>query len=460
MRRPGGFSAPRNNGRRPNSVLSNPPAALALLALLGLLLAPPAATAAPAPDDIPVAARLVLREVSNLMDKEAYDEAIETIAAFRARGGPAPSADAPDPKGYRHPMLDLALGNLYLLKADYPQALAPLRRVVAAWPDRVDAWLNLAKAGYETGAYDEAAAGFAAAYQRSPEKDPEHLYFSAVAHLMAKSHAKAIEAFERLFAAHPQAIRSEWRENFVQALMAAEMPRRALPLVKELAARSTGGERRRWQEMGLHLYLQLEMPHEARTFVRRLVEEDPATARWWKALVHVELAAGRHAEALAALTVYGYLEPLTDEEKKLWADLNLQLQIPARAAPVYAELLERAPDRKLLEKLIAAYRQMARYDEALAQLDRHGGGQNDPKLLMLRADLLYAARRFGEAAAAYRLAAGRDRQAAGQAWLMAGYAAWQVNDLETSRRAFREASQFRRHKKAAQQAMRQLEALN
>ena len=432
---------------------------LAVLAALTVALAPDRARGGAVPDDPPLAARLVLREVSGLMDQKAYDEAIAKLTAFRDRGGPTPSNGQPDPKGYHHPMIDLALGNLYLLKADPLAAMASLRRVVSALPDRVDAWLNLAKACYDTQAYAEAARCFANAYDRAPEKNPQYLFFSAAAHLLDKSPGAAIAAFERLFAAHAGQIEPQWRENFVQALLAGEKPRRALPIVRELAQSTAGGDRRRWQELLLHLYLQMEMAPEARAYARQLTQDDPATARWWKALVHVELAAAHYENALAALTVYGYLEPFTDTEKKLWADLNLQLQIPARAAPVYAELLERSPDRQLLEKLISAYRQMACYEEALNYLDRHRS-DDDPGLLMIRADLLYAAQRFVDAAGAYRRAALKDRRVAGQAWLMAGYAAWQVNDLAASRQAFREASHFSGHKQAALQAMHQLAAIN
>ena len=396
------------------------------------------------------------------MDKEAYDQAVDKLTAFRARGGPAPADGRPDPKGYHHPLIDLAMGNLFLLKQEPEPAKAPLRRVVSVWPERIDAWLNLAKACYETQAYAEAARCFAAGYARSEgdDKDPRHLYFSALAHLLDKSYGQAIAGFERLFAAHPGRIKPEWRENFVQALLAADKPRRALPLVRDLATQTAGDARRRWQELCLHLYLQLEMASEARAYARQRVDDDPATAKWWKALAHVELAAANYTEALTALTVYGFLAPLTAEEKRLWADLNLQLEIPAQAAPVYRASLGRSMDRKTLEKLVSAYRQMGCCEEALAQLDRYGATDADPALLMLRADLLYAARRFGDAAGAYRLAARGDRQMAGKAWLMAGYAAWQGDDLESSRQAFRQAARFGRHKQAALKAMRQLEALN
>ena len=422
---------------------------LFVVVVMGIGLFPLPALAA-ASGDPPLAVRFVLRDVEGLMGKKAYDQAIARLNAFQGQS-----------EKDRHPLIDLAMGNLFLLKEDPGRAKAPLSRAVAAMPHRIDAWLNLAKACYDTRDYEAAADCFAAAYERSgeAEKDPRSLYFAAVSHLLAKSNAEAVAAFERLFAAHPKQIQSEWRENFIQALMADEKPRRALPLVRELARQSSGKTRSKWQEMLLHLYLQLDMTDAARACARQMTEEYPGDAKWWKALAHVELSSSRYKEALAALTIYGWLRPLTDSEKKLWADLNLQLEIPERAAPVYAELLARAPDRQLLEKLVSAYQQKARYAEALATLDRYGADRDDPKLLLLRADLLYNARRFSDAADAYRRAALKGSPQAGQAWLMAGYAAWQVNDLDTSRQSFERASGYSRQKKAALEAMRQLAAV-
>jgi len=435
---------------------------LALWALtsLGVLLWPLCAGAAEMADGLPLPAQRVLGEVNDLMNRKAYDAAIAKLTAFGRQQQSSGDQAQADPEGRGHPLIDLALGNLYLLKEDYPKAKAALQRVVARRPQRADAWLNLAKACYETRDYDRAAGAFANAYDRSAagEKDPRHLYFAAVSHQLGGADAEAVAVFEQLFAAHPRQIKPQWRENFVHALMAAGKPRRALPMVRQLARNASGEARLKWREMLLHLYLRLKMTPEARAYARQLAHENPGEARWWKALTHVELSAGRYAEALAALTVYGYLQPLTETEQQLWADLNLQLDIPGQAAPVYARLLKKKNDPKLLEKLISAYRQAGRYDEALALLDRHWA--DDPAKRLLRADLLYSARRFAEAAEAYRQTALKSKEAAGQAWLMAGYAAWQVNDLETSRQAFRRASRFPRQKKAALSAIEQLETVN
>ena len=75
---------------------------------------------------------------------------------------------------------------------------------------------------------------------------------------------------------------------------------------------------------------------------------------------------------------------------------------------------------------------------------------------MLRADLLYALDRFDAAADAYRHAARSDKAKAGRAWLMAGYAALQIDDTAAGRQAFERAAAFDRHRQAALTALRQL----
>jgi hypothetical protein len=77
-------------------------------------------------------------------------------------------------------------------------------------------------------------------------------------------------------------------------------------------------------------------------------------------------------------------------------------------------------------------------------------------MLMTRAELLYGLKRFASAAAAYREAALKGGPRAGRAWLMAGYAAWQVNDIGASKAAFGKAAAYGRQKKAATEALRRL----
>jgi hypothetical protein len=124
-------------------------------------------------------------------------------------------------------------------------------------------------------------------------------------------------------------------------LLGAGQAQRALPYIKDLAARHKGAkgfsgrnpvvQNCNWSDQGRPGLCQ------------RTDHEHPTEARWWKGLAHVQLNAGRNKEALASLTIYSWLTPLNDEERRLLADLNMQTGIPALAAPLYEEALNASP---------------------------------------------------------------------------------------------------------------------
>jgi tetratricopeptide (TPR) repeat protein len=417
------------------------------------------ARGAAAPRNLPPAVRVILIKVSAMIQKKEYPRAVETLLAFQAKGGPAPQAGRTDAKGYHHPEVYYSLGNCYLYQAQYAQAIAAYGHSVARDPNHTYAWLNLAKANYETADYAEAGRCFGRGYETAEEKKPDDIYFSAVAYFMAGDYPKSIGIFERLMAAHPAAMRPEWTENLVHALMAADLQRRALPHIRELAEVYTGDKQIRWQEILLYQYVRLDMRAEALAYARTLTRRAPTIAKWWKALTHIQLNDGRYEEALAALTVYSFLEPLGADEKKLLADLNLQLGIPVKAAPVYEACLEEKTDKKLLQHLALAYRRLGRPDVALERIHTVGMNPGDVELMLLKAELHYLLKQYNKAAAAYRKAAQNKGNHVGRAWLMAGYAAWQMDDIPASKNAFAKAGEHDRQKKAATVALQQLARL-
>jgi len=418
------------------------------------------ALAETAASEVPASVRIVLNDVSRLLDQKQYDRAIAQLRAFQSRGGPEPAGGASGSDAHHHPMIYFALGNCYLLQERYPQAQKAFALVTVCRPEMVPAWLNLAKACYEGGQPVQAAQHFAEAYRRSENKQPEHLYYSAAAYLMAQKYAQAIAAFEQLGQAHASQIQPVWREHWVHALLADGQSRRALPHIKALIRLHTGANRIRWQEILLYQYMQLRLYAEAGHYALALARAAPEETLWWKVLGQIQTAAGNYEKALAALTIYGYLTPLSADEKKLWADLSLQAGIPGQAAQIYAALLKENQDGHLLKKLVTAYRRIGDPESALKQLEQSVHAKTDAELLMLRADVLYEMKRYAEAMAAYRQAARGDDARSGRAWLMAGYAAWQANDIAASRQAFERAAGFSPQRKAALTAVRQLQAVN
>jgi len=406
--------------------------------------------------DLPEPARVALAKAARLIQDKAYDQAVAALEAFQADGKPFPGPQGDDPRGTHHPEIYFALGTSHLMQKRYKAAMAAYEKALQRDPNHTSSWLNLAQAAYGLGDYPAAARGFAEAYDRSPEPDPEYLYSSAAALLMAEDYGAAVAAFEKLFARHEDAIQTAWRENYVHALLSTNQARRALPHIRHLAGSTTGEKQVQWQEILLHQYLELDMAREARDLILRLTREAPLRDKWWQALAHVGLRDNRYEEALMAMTVVGFLRPLSRQETRLLADLNLQVSIPVKAAPLYAEALAQGNDPRLLKNLVRALQQLDRLEEALATIRQFAPDTRDGELLMTEADLLYALERFAEAGQAYRRVANTDPKRAGRAWLMAGYAALQLQDAAAGREALTKAATFEGQRQAALVAMRRL----
>lgn len=405
---------------------------------------------------LPLPAKVVLAKAGGLMNQNAYDQALALLTSFQARGGVPTAVDAPDPRGYHHAEIYFALGTCHLLKESYQEAARALEQAVSRDPAHLAAWLNLARTAWALNDYTRAASCFARAYGLATPKNPEHLYYSAAAHLMAQQNPAAIAAFQRLFENHPGQIQPAWRENFVQALLAADRPLQALSHIRWLAQHQRGDKQIQWQEILLDQYLQLERNQDALDYAQWLTRQAPTRAKWWKALAHVHLQAGRYQPALTALTICSYLTPLSHEETQLLADLHLQLGIPVKAVPLYQSALGEAYDGRLLGRLMLALQQIGQPEAALEAFRRFAPQSRDPQLLMLKADLLYSLGHYPEAARAYRRTAQTDTPQQGRAWLMAGYAALQAEDVVASRSAFQQAAGFEQHRKAALLAIQRL----
>lgn len=169
--------------------------------------------------DLPEPARVALAKAARLIQDKAYDQAAAALEAFQADGKPFPGPQGDDPRGTHHPEIYFALGTSHLMQKRYKAAMAAYEKALQRDPNHTSSWLNLAQAAYGLGDYPAAARGFAEAYDRSPEPDPEYLYSSAAALLMAEDYGAAVAAFKKLFARHEDAIQTAWRENYVHALL-------------------------------------------------------------------------------------------------------------------------------------------------------------------------------------------------------------------------------------------------
>ena len=405
---------------------------------------------------MPMSIQRLLIKVRAAMDKDDYAAAVKLIQTDQAKSESNAACS--------HPTVCLALGNCFLMQKKMTHAESAYLTALSLDKNYLDAQVNLAKVYTDTNRTAKAAGAFWAAYQLSDPKNPKYLYYSAVMALTDGKTQTAIRRFESLFSAHPDLITRQWRENYANALVTARQWKKAAPVIRDLIAQSKGESRIKWQEALLQVYLTINDTGKALDLAGTLSRQAPSEARWWKALVHIRLTRGEYANAFEDLIIYSFVTPLTRQEKKLFADLSLQLNIPARAARMYETLITETAgkkaspnhNRQMIDRLVCAYRQMGRGDKALAVLNRLDPQAGNPELLLLKGDVLYETKNYKAADKAFRTAAQKNCSQKGQAWLMAGYAAWQYNDLVASRSAFEQAAQFKRQRKDALAAIAQL----
>lgn len=410
--------------------------------------------------EVPTPARVVLSEAQKHMENDAPGRALEILEGFQARGKKNPDPNHPDPRGYHHPEVYFFIGNIHFTNEAYEKAQKAYQQALERDPAHTPARLNLARLYYEQEKYRLSAENFSTAYETSPEKQAEYLYYAAIAWLMGNAFESSVNAFERLLGAHPDQIKPEWRENLVHVLLSLDRQEKALSQIEILSETYEGEKRIQWQEIRLYQYLRMNMQDRAEEYALELTRTSPENEKWWKALAHVALARNNYKNALVALTIYAYLAPMTPDEKKLLADLNLQVGIPVMAAPAYEAVMDEKPDKTVLQKLIIAYQQMEKQEKALETIAAFEGHEDEPELMMLKGDILYSMERYADAAKAYLQAAKKENRQTGRAFLMAGYAAWHINDISSARKAFEQAAAVDSQKKEAAAALEQLREMD
>lgn len=429
-------------------------------------------------EEIPRSVGLVLNKAYGFLDKKEISKAIEILESFQAKGKknlkPGARNRIQDRKGYTHYLVDFTLGNCYLLSDRMPnhisKAASHYNSAIKKKPDFSPAWLNLARCHYELNRPEQAGICFLTAYDTADEKKPEILFYSATSFMAAEDNENALKVLKRLLSSHKDRMKIEWKESLVQVYLAVNQPYDALPLIEELATKTGGKKKKQWQKVLLHQYLSLNMNAKALDYARQLTREYPLEFKWWKALAHLHLMENRYEKGLVALTVYSHLTPLTDQEKRLLADLNLTLGIPIQAALLYEEILSKNMDIGIVEKLAESYLSLHRPQDALQWVEKGLGRSPETKLLMLKGNLLYDMKKYPEAMVVFESIpryehsghehSGHEHSGgehSGQALLMAGYSAWNAGNMDRAQQAFKKASHYSKQRKTARKLLRQLE---
>ncbi len=372
----------------------------------------------------------LLQKVRYLMDQKRYDEAIDLLMRFKK-------------KGYKSYLIDFYLGNCFFMKKDYISAKRSYLETIKKKKDFTSAWLNLGYCLYELKQYDSSANSFLKAY--SFEKNPEYIYLASVSFLSAKNCSKAIDLLKRI----PFEEKISWKEALSHAYIMCGRLKEALPLVEDLSEK-----KKEWKKTRIYIYMSLNMEERALVYLKRLIKEDPTDPYWWKMLSYVYLKKKRYKDALSSLIIKGFLEPLTDEEKKTAAKLCLILNIPKKAISFYKGI--KKPEEEIMEQIAYCYIRIHREKEALKYIDKIlKAYPKKKKFILLKAEILYKLKRYREAGIFFEKAAkvGIDP---GKSWLMAGYSFLKAGEKRRAVFAFKKAKKYPSQKRYAENILKLL----
>lgn len=404
-------------------------------------------------DNIPFSTAIALEKAQKLIEAAKPSQALDLLEKFKKQ--------QIEEKNQVHPFLLFTLGNLYMEENQPEKAALNYEECLKdeSGADFPPAWLNLAKSSYDLGRFKRAGDCFMRGYGLEQEKRSLLLYYASNAFFSAKEYTLALEAFNRVTKNHPDEVKPQWHELAVHILMALERPEKALPHMEFLAENLDGQAKTRWQETLLYHYMTLGMDEKALKFVSFLTEEYPLEPRWWRGVARLNLDKNNLKKALSAMTIYGFLTPLSDEEKRLIGDLYLSVGIPSRAFDMYEQIPVQEKRVESVKNTVVALQQMNLDERALEFLDKVLNKKPEfDELKTLKGNILFSIGKFEESANLFETIAPLDDS--GRSWLMLGYSLWNLGEIEPAKKAMTRAAAFKLQKKAANRALESLSLQN
>jgi predicted Zn-dependent protease len=245
------------------------------------------------------------------------------------------------------------------------EALAEYEKVVALEPRYDAGWLGLGETAYGLGKYERAAEALKKGYHLAIEKRPDVLYYSAAAQLLAGDSAGAVPVLEELTSGRHGDPKFEWYRGLVSAC------------------------------------LQAGDPHRGKEAVDAMLERFGTNADAWYLAFQFAASNSDYHQAAVALTVVGYLRPLTRQEQLQLGDLYAAVEAPAAAAGYYSAATQDSASASEIERVASAYLASYQSDEALKVLEQ--GLKDEPtfRLWSLLGDLHVMENRYDQAEAAF-----------------------------------------------------------
>ncbi len=358
--------------------------------------------------DLSIGATRVLYEAQQLIDRKAYEKAGRILEKFIEK----------HPKR-NHCFIAFTLANALYFVGDKEESLAHYQAAVRMNPAFGPAWVNLGQVAYDLKRYGLAAGALVEGFARTGEeegKNPDLLYYAAVAYILDGHQEKAA------------------------------------PILEALVSGKHGDPDKEWFQALLNIYLDLDHEKKAERLIEQMMGRYGDQPETWKLSYQFEANRQNYKMAAVALTVYSYLKPLTREEAILLADLYATIKVPLLACAYYEKAFASGASSEEYERLASAYMSAHRTGQARQTLTEALKNKPTPKLWSLVGDLNYMEEDFEGAYYAFEESARLDPKD-GRAYLMMGYCALQTNKKKQAADALQRAKGFPKQRKLAKQLL-------
>jgi tetratricopeptide (TPR) repeat protein len=362
--------------------------------------------------DLSSRARRALFRARAQQDNGAFAEAAEIVTTWLAGD---PDRD--------HHLLRFNLAVSYLALDRPAEALVSLEKSVALAPRFARGWLRLGEAAYELGKYRQAGEAFGRAYDLSPDRRPEILYYAGVSLLSGGQPKPALSRLILLLDLHAAEAGLDW----YQALLAAA--------------------------------IDAGQPERATVYLERLLAAQPNDPRAWDLAYRFHAGRSDYEQAAAHLTLAGYLRELSRDEQEQLGDLYAVIGVPLQAARYYEQAFAAAsePQPDEYRKLATAWLSAHELEAARATLTAALAARPTTELWALSGDLEYTAEDYAAALEAFTQSTATD-SAFGRGYLMMGYCALELGRETEAREYLARAVSFPDQAAAARALVRRLDA--
>ena len=313
------------------------------------------------------------------------------------------------------------LGHSYYQKEDIENARKSYKSAFEAFPANAEMLQNFAILSYETERLTEAAGLFEKLYRLKGEKDKKVLYQAA--------------------------------GIFFQAEKLKDTKR----ILTELL--TSGGELNpKWYEDMIALCIELKKWREAEKWATKFLEWHPDRSEYWRLLAQVRLDREEYRPAASALEIAYRLENAKKNEWLELSDLYLYLNAPLMSIRCMKSAYgDKIPEGRKI-RIAKTYARTQRFQEAVKCLNAAIEKSPTAALYYEKGRILYDAMEYEDAIGALDMCAKLDPNY-GQAHILAGFAAWNLNAWEKSRSCFAKATTLPKYRDQANDAVKVLDDL-